>query len=192
MENDKIIKKLTLKIRYLTLELEEVKEIMHECNAEWMEYLYHLQNQYDIEIYREISEKVKKNESRCLNKDIKVNKKHDKNQDKIFKSMYRDIAKRAHPDLNEDDEVMARIMRHATEAKNKDDLITLLDICDDLDIDKPKINDNHIKIIENNIKSKENEIAAIKKTDAWIWRHADSSGRSQLEKAIIKKYKLVE
>ena len=189
MKNDKSIKKLTLKIRYLTLELEEVKEIMHECNAEWMEYLYHLQNQYDIEIFKEKSKKTKKDESRCLNEDIKVNVKHDKKQDKIFKNMYRDIAKIAHPDLNEDDEDMARLMRHATEAKNKDDLITLLDICDDLDIERPAIDDKHIKIIEKNVKSKENEIAAIKKSDPWIWHHADEPEKTQLEKAIVSRYK---
>lgn len=189
MKNDKSLKKLTLKIRYLTLELEEVKEILHECNANWMEYLYHLQNEHDIKIFKENSKKCKKNENRCLNEDIKVNKKHDKKQDKIFKDMYRDIAKVAHPDLNEDDEDMTRLMRHATEAKNKDDLITLLDICDDLDIDKPTIDDNHIKIIEKNIKSKENEIAAIKRSDAWIWHHADEDRRVTLEKAIVKSYK---
>jgi hypothetical protein len=103
--------------------------------------------------------------------------------------MYRDIAKRVHPDLNEDDEDMARLMRHATEAKNKDDLITLLDICDDLDIDKPQIDDRHIRLIEKNIKSKENEIVSIKKTDAWIWHHADDGGKSQFETAILKKFK---
>ena len=75
MKNDKNIKKLTLKIRYLTLELEEVKEILHECNAEWMEYLYHLHNQYDIEIFKESSKKEQKNNNRCLNEEIKVNKK---------------------------------------------------------------------------------------------------------------------
>ena len=84
---------------------------------------------------------------------------------------------------------MSRLMRHATEAKNKDDLITLLDICDDLDIDKPAIEKNHIKIIEKNIKSKENEIAAIKKSDAWVWRHAEPHEKTQLEMAILKKYK---
>ena len=112
-----------------------------------------------------------------------------KKQDKIFKEMYRDIAKIAHPDLNRDDEDMNRLMKQATEAKNKDDLITLLDICDDLDIEKPTIDDNHIKIIENNIKSKENEIAAIKKSDPWIWHHADEEKRGQIEIVIIEKYK---
>lgn len=189
MKNNKNLKKLTLKIRYLTLELEEVKETLHGCNADWMKYLYHLQNQHDIEIFKESS---KKTEDRCLNEANKVNKKHDKKQDKIFKNMYRDIAKVAHPDLNNDDEDMSRLMRHATEAKNKDDLITLLGICDDLDIDKPQIDETHIKIIENNIKSKENEITAIKKSDAWVWYHADDGGKSQLEHAILKKYKLAE
>ena len=189
MKNDKNIKKLTLKIRYLTLELEEVKEILHECNAEWMQYLYTLQNQHDIKIFNEKPKKVKKDKKQCLNEDIKVNKKHDKKQNKIFKDIYRDIAKIAHPDLNDDDEDMSRLMRHATEAKNKDDLITLLDICDDLEIEKPAIDQSHIKIIEKNIKSKENEIAAIKKSDAWIWHHAAPHERLQLEMAILKRYK---
>ena len=78
MKNDKSIKKLTLKIRYLTLELEEVKEVIHECNASWMEFLYHLQNEHDIKIFKDNPKKVTKNKNRCLNEEIKVNKKHDK------------------------------------------------------------------------------------------------------------------
>lgn len=189
MKTDKNLKKLTLKIRYLTLELEEVKEIMHVCNAEWMNYLYHLQNEQDIEIFKENSKNCKKNQKHDSKQDTKVNEKHDKKQDKIFKDVYRDIAKIVHPDLNDDDPDMNRLMRHATEAKNKDDLITLLDICDDLDIDKPSLDVQHIKIIEKNIKSKENEITALKKSDAWVWYHANDDGKKQLQVAILKKYK---
>ena len=63
--------------------------------------------------------------------------------------------------MNQDDEDAARLMRQATEAKNNDDLITLLDICDDLDIDKPSLNKNHIKIIEKNVKKKEERMKEI-------------------------------
>ena len=85
MKNEKTVKKLTLKIRYLTLELEQVKETLHVCNAGWMQYLYHLQNEHDIKIFKDSPNKSPKPKDKCLNEDIRVNKKHDKKQDKIFK-----------------------------------------------------------------------------------------------------------
>ena len=72
------IKKLNLKIKYLNLELQEVKDISHVANAEWGNYLYHLEKQHDITI-------IKKSEKSCdracgLNK--KQQKKHNKNNTK--------------------------------------------------------------------------------------------------------------
>ena len=189
MKTDNIIKKLSLKIRYLTLELEEVKGQLHVCNAKWMEYLYSLQNQHDITIFKQNTKKTPECEDRCLNDEIKIDPKKDRKQSKIFKDVYRDIAKITHPDVNPDDEDAARLMRQATEAKNNDDLITLLDICDDLDIEKPTLNKNHVKIIEKNIKKKEENINAIKNTDAWVWYHADEKKLKQIEKTILNKYK---
>lgn len=175
-------------MKYLTLELEEVKEKLHECNAEWMNYMYHLENQHDIVIFKKVKNKSQKNKNRCLNEEIKVNKKRDRKQEGIFKDIYREIVKIAHPDITGEDVDMTRLMRHATEAKNKDDLMTLLDICDDLDITKPDLSDDHIIIMENNISSKENEIKAIQKSDAWVWFHADKKMKSNLEKEILRRY----
>lgn len=189
MKNDNIVKKLSLKIRYLTLELEEVKGMLHICNAKWMKYLYTLEREHDITIFKENKEKTPKCSDRGLNDEIKIDVKKDRKQAKIFKDVYRDIAKITHPDVNQDDEDAARLMRQATEAKNNDDLITLLDICDDLDIDKPSLNKNHIKIIEKNVKKKEEQINAVKNTDSWIWYHADESHQKRIQNQILKSYK---
>ena len=81
------------------------------------------------------------------------------------------------------------MLPEATAAKNNDDLITLLDICDDLDIDKPSLNKNHIKIIERNVKKKEESIQAIRNTDSWIWYYADEDRRKKIEKSILNSYK---
>jgi methionine aminopeptidase len=42
--------------------------------------------------------------------------------------------------------------------------------------------------MENNISSKENEIKAIQKSDAWVWFHADKKMKSNLEKEILRRY----
>ena len=154
-----------------------------------MKYLYTLESEHDITIFKKEKENTVKYSDRGLNDEIKIDPKKDKKQPKIFKDVYRDIAKIAHPDVNQNDDDATRLMRQATAAKNNDDLITLLDICDDLDIDKPSLNKNHIKIIERSVKKKEESIQAIRNTDSWIWYYADEDRRKKIEKSILNSYK---
>lgn len=176
------IKKLNLKIKYLNLELQEVKDISHVANAEWGNYLYHLEKQHDITI-------IKKSEKSCdrscgLNK--KQQKKHNKNNDKLFKELYHNIARVAHPDVTGDDDQMTKLMKHATQANEDHDLIEMLDVHESLGLESPELSDDHIKIIEDNIKQKEQQIKTIKSQDAWTWYHADPTQRQQIEQMILK------
>ena len=127
------LKKLTLKIKYLNLELEEVKEIYNHYNTQWIQYIVSLEKTHRIEIFQRPDEKKEKSSKKDSDMD-RVDLKRDRKQDEIFKTLYRDIAIQAHPDKTFGDEDKARLMRQATRAKNKDDLMTMLDICDTLDI----------------------------------------------------------
>lgn len=84
-------------------------------------------------------------------------------------------------------------MRHATKAKNSDDLVTMLDICDTLDINSPPLSAEHIKIIENNIKKKEEGINRLKNSDPWVYGNAvdmdDTKALEVIEKRVLNLYK---
>lgn len=172
-------KKLSLKIRYVTLEYQEVKDQFEVYKTDFHERLVYLSKQHKTSVFKESEKKIKKKS------EPKLNTKTDKKQPKIFKDLYRDIAKAAHPDKTGDDADKSRLLRQATTAKNSNDLITLLDICDDLNIDTPDITDEHVSILENNITSTENSIKAIQKSDAWIWGAADDTLKRQYEHMIF-------
>lgn len=179
------IKKLNLKIKYLNLELQEVKDISSVATAEWSKYLYSLEKQHDITI-------IKKSEKNCnggceINK--KQKKKHNKTNDKLFKELYHNIARVAHPDVTGDDEQMTKLMKHATQANEEHDLIEMLDVHEALGLDSPDLSDEHIKVIEQNIKQKEQQIDQIKSQDAWVWYHSDPVRRQVIENTIITTFK---
>ena len=186
------LKKLTLKIKYLNLELEEVKETFTHYNAKWYEYLVSLEQTYKIEIFPRSEKKVEKSSKKDSDLE-KINLKRDRKQDELFKTLYRDIAKQAHPDKNNNDPDKVRLLRHATRAKNTDDLITMLDICDTLEIDTPTLSAHHIEIIEKNIKTKEEQINCIKNQDPWVYGEAHENENDKklkaIEKAVVKRFK---
>lgn len=182
------IKKFNLKIKYLTLELEEVKQNLHQYEAEFKAYLISLEQTHKIEIFPKKTKKVEK-KSEKNDQLEKINLKHDRKQDEIFKNLYRDVVMVTHPDKTGDDPDLTRVMRQATRAKNSDDLATLLDICDALEIDTPELDDKHFEIIEKNIKKREEEINRLKNMDAWQYCTGDEKFKSRMEKAIINKFK---
>ena len=182
------IKKYNLKIKYLTLEHEEVKQALHQYEAEFKAYLISLEQTYKIEIFPNKTEKVEKS-SEKIPPPEEIDLKHDRKQDEIFKNLYRDVVKVTHPDKTGDDPDSTRIMRQATRAKNSDDLATLIDICDALEIDTPELEDHHLEIIEKNIKKREEEINRLKNMDAWKYCTGDEKYKTRLEKAIINNFK---
>lgn len=175
-------KKLSLKIRYVTLEYQEVKEQFELYKSEFHARLVLLSKQCKTSVFKESEEKNKKNKNKS---DSVVNTKTDRKQHKIFKDLYRDIAKCTHPDVTYNDKDKARLLRQATRAKNENDLITMLDICDDLEIDTPDITDDHVEILENNITRTENNIRAIEKSDAWVWGTSSAETRRRYEHMIF-------
>ena len=54
------LKKLTLKIKYLNLELEEVTDRFTYYNARWLQYIVYLEQTYDLQIIPRNEKKVEK------------------------------------------------------------------------------------------------------------------------------------
>ena len=186
MENDKEFKKLSLKIRYLTLELEEVKERLQEYSNMFTKQLKSLERKHKIHIIPRKRKNIEKVCKKVTEDEIPVDPKQDRKQDKIFKDLYRKVAIKAHPDKTQGDEDKTRLMRQATHAKNECDLVTLLGICDDLDISTPDLENKHMVIIRRNVKKKAEEIRTLKKTDAWVWGTASDELKKKIEDNIVK------
>ena len=191
MKNEKKLKKYNLRYEYLVLELQEVQEQMVEYKTQFNLYIVDLEQQHSISIFDRTSidkpcvDKTKTDE----NDNIIVNKKKDRKQDQLFKDLYGQIVRVTHPDKTGDDDDMSRVFRHATKAKNEDDLMSMMKICDDLNIAIPELNEDHIATIEKNIKKVQEKINSIKKSDAYVWGEADDKMRKKIETNILKVYK---
>ena len=60
MKNEKKLKKLSLKYRYLTIVMEEVKDDLLVYQSQFHKYLISLEKQHEIQIFKENPKKVKK------------------------------------------------------------------------------------------------------------------------------------
>jgi len=172
------IQKTMLKARYIDLELQEVKEIYQECSVEWKSHVARLSGEHGVN---------SKDEDVKLNKCVKPTVSPKKKQPGVIMNMYRDIAKVVHPDVCDTvDQDSDRLMRQASKAKECGDMITLMNICDDLGIKTPSLRDTHLKYIQSDIDRKEVEMKQMKRSDAWIWYHSDEVMRLKIDDMIIK------
>lgn len=186
-----IFKKLNLKYKYLTLELEEVKSELVTYQQEFSAYIHDLQQREGITVLKSPEPVVDENSEEMQDEDIvpEIDKKRDRKQDKLFKALYNQICTVTHPDKTGNDPGMTRLFRHATKAKNDNNLMEIIELCDDLSIDVPNLEEEHINIIEKSIKKIQERINSVKKHDAWVWCNADDRGKKKIEKTIIKLFK---
>ena len=187
MEKSKALKKLSLKYRYLTLELDEVKDELLAYQQEFNKYLHDLQTEHNIKILQEATVKEEEKQDEDILPEVDV--KRDRKQDKMFKALYNQICTVTHPDKTGGDDGMTRLFRHATKAKNNNNLMEIIELCDDLSIDVPELDEEHIILIERSVKKIQENINSLRKHDAWVWCNADKAGKRRIEKTIIKMFK---
>ena len=179
MSNTKI-KKLNLKFKYLTLELQEVKEQHQQYKRVWEQAIYSLEQTLETEIFQRTEKKVEKILT-PVNQQVKALSGADAD---VVKTLYRQVAKEVHPDKSPDDEQRARMMRQANRAYDQDNLASLIDLCVDLDLTMDCLSASHYDMIEKNIKSVEDEINALKKTDAWYFGESDNNQQDIILKKV--------
>lgn len=99
-----------------------------------------------------------------------------------FKSLYRKIAVRTHPDKNENKQDARDIYESATIAKKEGNLQELLDAGKKVDI-KLKVDEislDELNLLESNIKEIKNKIDKIKNSYPWVWFHSNASKRNMI------------
>ena len=80
--------------------------------------------------------------------------------------MYKSIAKKTHPDLHKDSEKTKMFVK-ASNAVKSDDWYTLFDLCENLGIEQPEPNKEHIVWLNNEIKTTQGIIERVKGTFEW-------------------------
>ena len=176
---DREIKKLKLQVDYLRLELEEVRELNLICQSKFNQDFAEELTEYNKP--KNDKPKVEKSEKED-EEEYKIAPRPDENTLKLFK----DIAVKTHPDkkLTETDELFVK----ANEAKEKNDLSTLIDIAEKLNIDVSEyINDP--RLLEQHGQELNTEIQNTKSQMAWIWYHAKEEERESLRQIIINHIK---
>ncbi len=162
-------RKLFLKIEYLSLELEETNDNIIEYQN-----LFNKDFQQEIQYLNSLQNEQKK----IIHPEINTEKSHPKFVQKI----YRNIAKKLHPDISSVDNA-EEIFKEVTDNYETNNLVGLIMICNQHKIRLPDLTDENIQEIEENIRATEEKINQHRQTIAWIWANTKEN-KSELREQI--------
>lgn len=104
---------------------------------------------------------------------------------KEYKSLYRKIASKTHPDKIKDDEEKKKILQEVTKAVTNEDYFKLIESALKLDIEIPKEIKINFGAIQQKIASIHNQVKQITKSVAWEWYHLEDD---EQKKKLIEGY----
>ena len=160
-------KKLSLKIEYLSLELEEVDELASEY-----------QEKFSKDFYNEIA--FMKSFQKEQKKDIRSKPTRKPHPPPILQKIYRNLAKILHPDvslLSNAEEEFKRV----SDCYDNLDLSGLLIISNKYNIEIPNLSEEECFIINDALLKTEKKIASNQNTISWLW------GSSHEDKEVLRK-----
>ena len=107
-----------------------------------------------------------------------------KNEDPQMKKMFRNIAKEAHPDklANASESEKKRkkdLYSSAITAFENDDFATLYNVCEELGIDPPEVDEAKVKKMEEQVSSVKQDINKLKSTFMWEWLFAPTKEQKE-------------
>jgi len=170
---NKKFKKLSLKIEYLTLELEEVEELSKKYLKEFDKEFY------DERCFLNSSQKQEKNFSQLPSPPNPQGQ-------PLIQKIYRNLAKILHPDVSqiENSEVE---FKKVTDCGDNNDLVGLIIIANRHNIELPNLSKKEYSLIEKAIQETENKIKSNQTTLAWMWCNSPEDKTTLKEKV----YKMI-
>jgi len=113
-----------------------------------------------------------------------------KNASKEAKTLFKKIAVETHPDKlahasKEEKELKNRYFLKAQKAIENNDLASLLEVANKLNIDSGLVEEEEIRIIETKIDFIRKKIHEMKQTAAWIWFHSEGEQKDNIEKQLV-------
>jgi len=89
-------------------------------------------------------------------------------EDEQLTSLYKEVAKKTHPDLNNN---MDEVFMNAKDALDENDWAKMMKIAEDIGIEVPNPTFGMVQKLERSIKHLEGAINDIRETVIWVWFH---------------------
>lgn len=181
----KKIKRLRKELQFLQSELEYIEEVLGEWHLIFEEYHrdYCKRNEIDLDqLNKQSSKKIDQLIPKPAKKETGVIVYENKKDKDVFNKIYKQIAKKLHPDIGGDEEAFKK----ATTAMQEKNLEKLLDICDEhvilIEIDKEVL-----KILEEQVSETKKAINKEKSTYSWsLYSCADDKCKDNVVKKFLK------
>lgn len=181
----KKIKRLRKELQFVQSELEYVQEVLSEWHLIFEEYHrdYCKRKEIDLDqLNKQSRKKVDQLIPQPVKKENGVILYEDKKDKDIFKRIYKQIARKLHPDVGGDEEEFKK----ATTAMQEKNLEKLLDICDQhvilIEIDKEML-----KLLEKQISETKVQIKKEKSTYSWsLYSCTDDKCKDNVVKKFLK------
>ena len=151
----KRFKKISLKIEYLNLELEEVEELAATYLAKFNKEFYD-----EIAFVKSAQKLQKINPSHVNDSSVPPSP--------LIQKIYRNLAKILHPDVSQLERAEEEFKR-ASDCCDNHDLMGLITLSNKHKIDLPELTDEEYIIIETTLKETEKRIKSNQTTLAWMW-----------------------
>jgi len=141
-----------------------------------------LSDEEKTEIKKQTEEEAKQN--------VGTRESANKNASREAKTLFKKIAVETHPDKlshasDEEKELKNRYFLKAQKAIENNDLASLLEVANKLNIDSGLVEEEEIKIIETKIEFIRKKIHDMKQTAAWIWFHSEGGQKENIEKQLV-------
>ena len=170
-------KKLKYEIKYLSAEKEEVHSVVKSALPK-----FEAEFKKQIPDYKKPSEKKTFKNLKDKHRKIKIEESEiiTEKKNPSVKKVYRRIVTRTHPDKLEqlpNNSLKKGLIKKYKEAVNSykdNDIVSLFDLADELDIKLPEIDESHIMIMTQKIDALKNEINAYRNSNAYIWYKSEN------------------
>ena len=180
----KKFKRLRKELQFLQSELEYVNEVLQDWHQKFEKYQREYCENKNIDLAK-LNEKNKKKVNQIIPQPVKEETglvKYDNSMQKNgFKKLYKQIARKLHPDLGGDKNEFQEV-QEAMQDKNFE---KILDICDKHDI-VIEIDKQMIKLLEEQIKDTKAKISKEKSTYSWSLYSCDEN--QNCKDNVIKKF----
>lgn len=177
------IRKLLKEFDYFKSELDLKGEIIYEVDNSFLNSLNNLLDKSDDlkNIYNEKLDNVLDLDTKFDNTDIKNNEPEIEKNNNI-KKIYRKIVKKTHPDIV-NDLLMNNFYIKIVDMYEKNDIIGIYNICEQLDIDF-EVPESDFEMIKSEILNLKQRIIFLESTFTWKWYNAKTE--SEKNKIILE------
>ena len=102
-----------------------------------------------------------------------------------IKILYRGVMKKTHPDLIKNDTKLLQMNLLANQYKNENNMLGMLDLCDQLGVKIPNLNKQHYDMMQQDIQDLQDQIEQIKKSHSYVWGTSDQKTRDDILNMIL-------